>query len=665
MQLRIFHLLLFFLFAQNGVTQTPQKLALLVGVSEYAEGSKWANLHAENDLELIRASLIKQNFKEKNIRILHNQEANKAGIQKAFQEHLTNQVKPGDIVYFHFSGHGQQVADVDGDEMDGYDEALVPFDSPQSFEQGTYEGERLLSDDELGQWLHQLRQKLGAEGQVLITLDACHSGTATRGFALARGTLQKMASTTHQEKFTQGSSEQRQLYQRPSTASDLAAMVAIFASSAQELNYEYVDEKGQAYGSLSYAFSKAFADIKPSTTYKGLFDQLRKNMLAISPMQTPQIEGDVALQVFSGLIQPVPAHFNIIRALNEQSLLLDAGTLANLHPGTTLNLYPIGTSDTAHTEAIGTAVVRNTLPLISELQLQMPVKQSETMGAWAFVEKQAYGNLKIRVATELKHPELKELLSKELEDYSILALQGAYPDLIIQETGDDRIQLVTKEGLVLLEEAIDYQNLSLPTIQVRQRILKYAQAIFLRSLEMENYFLNLELELIPVEVQEVGGEPKVVKELPIAQYVGEDGIVRFEEEESFILKVTNHAQQAAYYTILDIWADNQIVSLIPNSDCGSNVSDYYIEAGETQVLDDCIIDLYPPFGNEMLKLIATSQPLQMDRVIRGERISLSTQNPFEYFFQFSLQKKRATPPTIPPSAAQVQSVVFKIVPKSK
>ena len=67
----------------------------------------------------------------------------------------------------------------------------------------------------------------------------------------------------------------------------------------------------------------------------------------------------------------------------------------------------------------------------------------------------------------------------------------------------------------------------------------------------------------------------------------------------------------------------------------------------------------------MLKLIATSQPLQMDRVIRGERISLSTQNPFEYFFQFSLQKKRATPPTIPPSAAQVQSVVFKIVPKSK
>lgn len=36
---------------------------------------------------------------------------------------------PGDTLFFHYSGHGTQVEDKNGDEDDGYDECIVPLDS--------------------------------------------------------------------------------------------------------------------------------------------------------------------------------------------------------------------------------------------------------------------------------------------------------------------------------------------------------------------------------------------------------------------------------------------------------------------------------------------------------------------------------------------------------
>ena len=41
---------------------------------------------------------------------------------------LTGGVRFGDSLFFHFSGHGGQVKDLDGDEDDGYDETILPVD---------------------------------------------------------------------------------------------------------------------------------------------------------------------------------------------------------------------------------------------------------------------------------------------------------------------------------------------------------------------------------------------------------------------------------------------------------------------------------------------------------------------------------------------------------
>lgn len=39
------------------------------------------------------------------------------------------EAQPGDVVFCHYSGHGSKLVDDNGDEADGYDEALVPVSS--------------------------------------------------------------------------------------------------------------------------------------------------------------------------------------------------------------------------------------------------------------------------------------------------------------------------------------------------------------------------------------------------------------------------------------------------------------------------------------------------------------------------------------------------------
>ncbi|MBK9017590.1 MAG: caspase family protein [Saprospiraceae bacterium] len=162
------------------------------------------------------------------------------------------------VAVFHFSGHGQQVWDINGDELDGYDEAIVPYDSPMRFKAGVYEGTNLIRDEELGNMMAKLRKKLGKTGNVMLILDSCHSGTGTRGFATARGTDNIMADSQYiKSNFTQAFDENSL---DKSKAVGLASMVSFFGASPNQLNYETISAEGKEVGSLSYAFSQTFAE---------------------------------------------------------------------------------------------------------------------------------------------------------------------------------------------------------------------------------------------------------------------------------------------------------------------------------------------------------------------------------------------------------------------
>lgn len=88
----------------------------------------------------------------------------KQNIRNAMQW-LVSGCKAGDSLVFHFSGHGIQVVDDNGDEEDGYDEALLPMD---------YEQEKEIVDDEINA---TLVRPLPAGATLHAIIDASHSGT--------------------------------------------------------------------------------------------------------------------------------------------------------------------------------------------------------------------------------------------------------------------------------------------------------------------------------------------------------------------------------------------------------------------------------------------------------------------------------------------------------
>ena len=77
-----------------------------------------ATSNATNDIYLLKPLLIKRNFAPAHVTVLLNEQATKDAIVKALKQ-LAKDSRHGDYIYIHFSCHGQQMADDNGDETAG------------------------------------------------------------------------------------------------------------------------------------------------------------------------------------------------------------------------------------------------------------------------------------------------------------------------------------------------------------------------------------------------------------------------------------------------------------------------------------------------------------------------------------------------------------------
>ena len=142
-----FALLCGLIFAFPFKITAAEKYALIIAIGDYDTKTGWSKISSANDVPLIKNALLKQSFNESNFTVLMNFYATKSGIENAFKV-LINKLKKGDIVVVHYSGHGQQIFDDNGDEVDGLDEALVPVDAWANYN-AKYKGENHLRDDEI------------------------------------------------------------------------------------------------------------------------------------------------------------------------------------------------------------------------------------------------------------------------------------------------------------------------------------------------------------------------------------------------------------------------------------------------------------------------------------------------------------------------------------
>lgn len=231
------------------------KRAFLVGISNYGSSqpnnessSAWCNIHGANDVQLLRPTLRKQGFE---ITSVCDNEATAATIRKMLDS-FSSKCKNGDIIYIHFSCHGQPVEDIDGDEDDGWDEAIVACDAKKEYLKDIYTGESHIIDDELNEYFRKIRTRIGKNGYVYAVIDACHAGSSYRGVEnddsiIIRGTNRGFSSSG--KLFVPRINKTSQI--RIESSKSMSDICLIEACRSYQTNAE-IKENGVYYGSLSF-----------------------------------------------------------------------------------------------------------------------------------------------------------------------------------------------------------------------------------------------------------------------------------------------------------------------------------------------------------------------------------------------------------------------------
>jgi uncharacterized caspase-like protein len=140
--------------------------ALLVGINRYRMPG--ADLRGcVNDVKNLHSLLTGTfGFNKKDIAVLTDFDATTSEMQAGIKD-LVSSGREGDVLLFHYSGHGSNVPDDNGDEADKRDEILCPTD---------LDWKKPLRDD----WLRKAFDKLRAGVSLTVIMDCCHSGTNTR-----------------------------------------------------------------------------------------------------------------------------------------------------------------------------------------------------------------------------------------------------------------------------------------------------------------------------------------------------------------------------------------------------------------------------------------------------------------------------------------------------
>ncbi len=314
-------------------------ISLLIGVGNYqhAGSEKWNRMHLLNlkgparDVALMRTVLRNRGFNPGvDQRVLVDAGASKAAVQRAFEWLATRATESHDVVVIYYSGHGSWAPDRNGDEAragdagDKWDEGLVPHNA-----QDPENPDHLILDDEIGAWLARL-----ASRNVTIIVDACFSGTVTRGGPDTSSASAPVARGPRPPQYTSLSSTMLE-GGRPMSYTLITA--ASSSQKAYEKNFYGEGVSGVFTRALASALEGAGAD----TRWDDVLQQIRND---VGDLQTPQLEGERSARIFKvGAGARIPARgYAIASAAGPRRVAVDVGAIHGVRKGMWYDVYPAG-----------------------------------------------------------------------------------------------------------------------------------------------------------------------------------------------------------------------------------------------------------------------------------------------------------------------------------
>lgn len=264
------------------------KKALCIGINNYP-GTHMDLQGCVNDANDWAGELTARGFK---VAKLLDDQATKAAMIKAMGD-LIGKAAKGDTLVITFSGHGTYQPDTDGDEADGLDEALCPYDLQTKGE--------ALTDDEIRNLF--LSRKAGV--RIVLLSDSCHSGTVTRAAKAEKD------ATTRPRFMPMGNWLPEKLLPKNRAGKTATTMVGaagtspFFGAYSNKLgdllisgckegpnNFSY-DARiaGRFNGAFTYYALKALKGMKAGASYADWHKAIAKYLPSASYPQSPQIVG--------------------------------------------------------------------------------------------------------------------------------------------------------------------------------------------------------------------------------------------------------------------------------------------------------------------------------------------------------------------------------------
>ncbi len=320
---------------------------------------------------------------ELHARVLRNEEATRQAVIDQFLSHL-GQAGPEDTALFCYSGHGSQcrtAPEFHHLEPDRLDETLVCYDSRQP---GNYD----LADKEMAKLIAAVAER-GAH--VVLVLDSCHSGSATRNLAEEGGARVRRVPTDDR---------QRPVSSYLVTPGELGGMAKTRSAtgtgsgwvqlpkgrhvvlSACQSNEEAKEDvfDGQQRGVFSHYLMETLQNAQGAWTYRDLFARVTAMVKATVSRQSPVIEAteieDLDRPFLGGAVRPCDPYFTLSFD-DRDEWVMDGGTvhgIAAVQPDdtTVLAVFPVEAMDLQDTaQAIGEARVTERQAVRSKVEFTL------------------------------------------------------------------------------------------------------------------------------------------------------------------------------------------------------------------------------------------------------------------------------------------------------
>ncbi len=588
-------LIIWFSLCNLAVGQEMHK-ALLIGVSRYDTGTGWDNLHAYNDLACVKRALIARGFPESSISTVGDSMCTKDVILSAIRTKLLDEVQPGMQVYLHYSGHGQSLQDTNGDEADGFDEALVPCNAGSRFIRGVYEGENHISDDELNILFLSIRRKLGPRGSLFFSVDACHSGGISRGMkpVLTRGSRIPIADPAYRPSKPEAETSSFEMPEED--RADLAPFTLMTASRPYQLAVE--DPEKQS-GAFSLALATVLLRHPEPLNYQQLFEMVRMEMVMYD--QDPTLEGDKTSLVFGSGLKSIPTYYPLSRKISDSIFELNAGSLAGFLPGTPVNIFKGIPGDTATSNFTGKALVMQSTAFTASLKAEQGLPKGNSQGLWVLPDKILGNTQHLDMELKVRSPSVSAALLRRVPHYPLLNLR--------QETG----------SLYVLSDSLNLEGYRLCISDPSGRIMHQhlwrnkpdsAQLeTWIRDLEEKAWFWRMSDNLFKTSLS----SPEIKPRIQIIHKRKTNRDIRVAEKpfvlgDTILFRVINQGRIPCYYTIINIPSEKIPYVCIPEA--GENPEDYYLKAYSEDTIQKPFI-LTEPEGKETYILVCSSEPLDL------------------------------------------------------